>query len=175
LLKTLNSYNILNYWLMGYSLGGRVAMFFACQPREGLCGLIVEGGIRACRMPPTPARRCRLGGTFSPRAAGAGLCRLVSAAGLRFPDAAQRGAGCATQPQQRRALAAMLQATSLAVQPDLRAPCRRAISLFICGRDGSFAPSRASSRRHAHIHHAGHNAHRENPDAVLLVWRSFAS
>lgn len=44
--KTLNSYNILKYWLVGYSLGGRVAMYFACQPREGLCGLVVEGGIR---------------------------------------------------------------------------------------------------------------------------------
>ncbi|STW05654.1 2-succinyl-6-hydroxy-2, 4-cyclohexadiene-1-carboxylate synthase [Klebsiella grimontii] len=42
--KTLNSYNILKYWLVGYSLGGRVAMYFACQPREGLCGLVVEGG-----------------------------------------------------------------------------------------------------------------------------------
>ena len=41
---TLNSYNILDYWLVGYSLGGRVAMNFACQPRAGLRGLIVEGG-----------------------------------------------------------------------------------------------------------------------------------
>ena len=44
LLATLNSYNILKYWLIGYSLGGRVAMNFACQPRAGLRGLIVEGG-----------------------------------------------------------------------------------------------------------------------------------
>ena len=42
--KTLNSYNILKYWLVGYSLGGRVAMYFACQPREGLCWLVVEVG-----------------------------------------------------------------------------------------------------------------------------------
>jgi 2-succinyl-6-hydroxy-2,4-cyclohexadiene-1-carboxylate synthase len=40
---TLNSYNILNYWLIGYSLGGRVAMFLPAS-REGLRGLIVEGG-----------------------------------------------------------------------------------------------------------------------------------
>ncbi len=45
--NTLNSYNILKYWLVGYSLGGRVAMFYVSQPREGLCGLVVEGGIRA--------------------------------------------------------------------------------------------------------------------------------
>lgn len=30
LASTLLSYNILNYWLVGYSLGGRIAMFHAC-------------------------------------------------------------------------------------------------------------------------------------------------
>ena len=41
---TLLSYNILNYWLVGYSLGGRIAMHYACSRPEGLAGLIVEGG-----------------------------------------------------------------------------------------------------------------------------------
>ncbi len=38
------SYNILDFWLVGYSLGGRVAMMAACQGLAGLCGVIVEGG-----------------------------------------------------------------------------------------------------------------------------------
>lgn len=42
--KTLVSYNILEFWLVGYSLGGRVAMMAACQGLAGLCGVIVEGG-----------------------------------------------------------------------------------------------------------------------------------
>ncbi|EFY8099859.1 alpha/beta fold hydrolase, partial [Shigella sonnei] len=42
--KTLVSYNILNFWLVGYSLGGRVAMMAACQGMPGLCGVVVEGG-----------------------------------------------------------------------------------------------------------------------------------
>jgi 2-succinyl-6-hydroxy-2,4-cyclohexadiene-1-carboxylate synthase len=42
--NTLLSYNIHNYWLVGYSLGGRVAMMAACQEMPGLCGLVVEGG-----------------------------------------------------------------------------------------------------------------------------------
>ncbi|MGQ7189354.1 alpha/beta fold hydrolase, partial [Escherichia sp. HC-CC] len=42
--KTLVSYNILDFWLVGYSLGGRVAMMAACQGLAGLCGVIVEGG-----------------------------------------------------------------------------------------------------------------------------------
>lgn len=39
LCKTLVSYNILNFWLVGYSLGGRVAMMAACQELAGLCGV----------------------------------------------------------------------------------------------------------------------------------------
>ena len=35
LCKTLVSYNILNFWLVGYSLGGRVAMMAACQELAG--------------------------------------------------------------------------------------------------------------------------------------------
>ena len=42
--STLNSYNIHKYWLIGYSLGGRVAMNFASHARAGMRGLIVEGG-----------------------------------------------------------------------------------------------------------------------------------
>jgi 2-succinyl-6-hydroxy-2,4-cyclohexadiene-1-carboxylate synthase len=38
LTRTLLSYNILNYWLVGYSLGGRIAMFHACQQPKGLLG-----------------------------------------------------------------------------------------------------------------------------------------
>lgn len=48
--RTLFSYNILKYWLIGYSLGGRIAMYHACQRPEGLQGLIVEGRIQGCVM-----------------------------------------------------------------------------------------------------------------------------
>ena len=74
--NTLISYNMHKYWLVGYSLGGRGAMYYASQPHEGLCGLVVEGGHP-------------------------GLA--VSAAGLRLPGrSAACGAGCATQLQQRQ-------------------------------------------------------------------------
>ena len=49
LCKTLVSYNILNFWLVGYSLGGRVAMMAACQELAGLCGVVVAG-ILGCNM-----------------------------------------------------------------------------------------------------------------------------
>ncbi len=40
--KTLAHYHVRDYWLIGYSLGGRIAMF--CQPAAVQCGLVVEGG-----------------------------------------------------------------------------------------------------------------------------------
>ena len=45
LAETLAHYHVRDYWLIGYSLGGRIALFFAGQPRRGLCGLVVEGEI----------------------------------------------------------------------------------------------------------------------------------
>lgn len=48
--KTLVSYNILDFWLVGYSLGGRVAMMAACRGLAGLCGLLSKAGIRGCKM-----------------------------------------------------------------------------------------------------------------------------
>ncbi|SPW23436.1 2-succinyl-6-hydroxy-2,4-cyclohexadiene-1-carboxylate synthase [Cronobacter sakazakii] len=47
LIATLNSYNILEYWLVGYSLGGRIAMFHATQGIRPACeGLWLRGAIR---------------------------------------------------------------------------------------------------------------------------------
>lgn len=40
----LKEYDINHYWLIGYSLGGRIAMYHACfGETSGLMGLIVEG------------------------------------------------------------------------------------------------------------------------------------
>ncbi|VFS44371.1 acyl-CoA thioester hydrolase [Enterobacter cancerogenus] len=68
LTTTLISYNILSYWLVGYSLGGRIAMFHACQQPTGLRGVVVEGAIRGCRM------RTRATPGWIPIAAGRSVC-----------------------------------------------------------------------------------------------------
>ena len=42
---TLRHHQIRKYWLIGYSMGGRVAMYYACRAAlPGLCGLVVEAG-----------------------------------------------------------------------------------------------------------------------------------
>lgn len=180
--KTLNSYNILKYWLVGYSLGGRVAMYFACQPREGLCGLVVEGGHPG--LTDENQRLLRRHGD----AAWAERFRRepqtqVFADWYQQPvfaslDAAQRAALIALRSRNNGgALAAMLQASSLAEQPDLREPLRAREFPFhyLCGeRDGKFRAiaDELSATTHV-INHAGHNAHRENPDAVVACLAQF--
>lgn len=43
--ETLAEQQISKYWLMGYSLGGRIAMYHASYGDiRGLCGLLIEGG-----------------------------------------------------------------------------------------------------------------------------------
>ena len=68
-------------------------------------------------------------------------------------------------------LAAMLQATSLAAQADLRASLQARDFPFhyLCGeRDAKFRAIAQTLAADLHlIHHAGHNAHRDNPAAVI--------
>ncbi|EGO7652567.1 2-succinyl-6-hydroxy-2,4-cyclohexadiene-1-carboxylate synthase, partial [Escherichia coli] len=68
-------------------------------------------------------------------------------------------------------LATMLEATSLAVQPDLRAnlSARTFAFYYLCGeRDSKFRALAAELAADCHvIPRAGHNAHRENPAGVI--------
>ena len=180
--KTLNSYNILKYWLVGYSLGGRVAMYFACQPREGLCGLVVEGGHPGLTDENQRLLRRRGDAAWAERFRREPLTQ-VFAAWYQQPvfaslNAAQRAALIALRSRNNGgALAAMLQASSLAEQPDLREPLRAREFPFhyLCGeRDGKFRAiaDELSATTHV-INHAGHNAHRENPDAVVACLAQF--
>ena len=173
---TLNSYNILNYWLIGYSLGGRVAMYFACQqPRAGLKGLIVEGGHPGLQSE-SERRRRREGDLHW-----AGRFACDALAGV-FSDWYRQPVFASLNDGQRAALAAqkahnngvalaeMLMATSLSAQPDLRpALAGRGYPFhYLCGeRDEKFrALARALDAPCTLIPLAGHNAHRDNPDAV---------
>ena len=180
--KTLNSYNILKYWLVGYSLGGRVAMYFACQPREGLCGLVVEGGHPGLTDENQRLLRRHGDAAWAERFRRKPLTQ-VFADWYQQPvfaslDAAQRAALIALRSRNNGgALAAMLQASSLAEQPDLREPLRAREFPFhyLCGeRDGKFRAiaDELSATTHV-INHAGHNAHRENPDAVVACLAQF--
>jgi 2-succinyl-6-hydroxy-2,4-cyclohexadiene-1-carboxylate synthase len=176
LTRTLLSYNILKFWLIGYSLGGRIAMFHACQQPKGLLGVIVEGGHPG--LLDADARNARLASDrrWATRFRSEPL-EKVFADWYQQPvftslTDAQRDALITLRSQNNGAtLAMMLEATSLAVQPDLRAALSaRDFSFdYLYGeRDEKFAALAAevNAVRHA-IPNAGHNAHRENPDAVI--------
>ena len=173
---TLNSYNILDYWLVGYSLGGRVAMNFACQPRAGLRGLIVEGGHPGLQDEASRQARLINDSAWAERFRREPLAQ-VFADWYQQPvfaslDAAQRASLVALRRRNNGAtLAAMLEATSLARQADLR-PSLQARDFpfhYLCGeRDAKFRAIAQALAADIHIiHHAGHNAHRDNPAAVI--------
>ena len=175
LFSTLNSYNILRFWLVGYSLGGRVAMDFACQHPAGLCGLVVEGGH------PGLVDESERGSRMISDQRWADRFRTESLTTV-FADWYQQPVFASLLPEQRhalvalrgqnngKALASMLEATSLAVQPDFRDALRQCAFPvhYLCGEfDSKFRALATEVTARCHlIVAAGHNAHRENPDAV---------
>ncbi|ELW1645267.1 MULTISPECIES: 2-succinyl-6-hydroxy-2,4-cyclohexadiene-1-carboxylate synthase [Enterobacter] len=174
LARTLLSYNILNYWLVGYSLGGRIAMFHACQRPKGLCGVIVEGGHPGLQDADARATRFASDSRWATRF-------RTEALETVFADWYQQPVFASLTDMQRQALitlrsqnngahlAQMLEATSLGVQPDLRSALKACDFYYLFGeRDEKFAAIAAELNAGRHvIPHAGHNAHRENPDAVV--------
>ncbi|EML4684221.1 2-succinyl-6-hydroxy-2,4-cyclohexadiene-1-carboxylate synthase [Citrobacter amalonaticus] len=174
--NTLLSYNILKYWLVGYSLGGRVAMIAACQEMPGLCGLVVEGGHPGLQSDAERDTRRDSDHHWAERFRHDALTEV-------FTDWYQQPVFASLNARQREALvalrsqnngetlAAMLEATSLAVQPDLRAAltARAFPFYYLCGeRDSKFCAlaTELAATRHV-IRNAGHNAHRENPAGVV--------
>lgn len=172
----LNSYNILNYWLIGYSLGGRIAMNWACEVADpGLGGIIVEGGHPGLTDAAARAARWLADSDWAARFHQQPLAEVFDAWYRQpvFADItpqARRELVALRQGNNGPALARMLLATSLAVQPNYR-QALRVLSVpfhFLCGeKDAKFGAIAAELAAPYHlIHAAGHNAHRETPDRV---------
>lgn len=173
--KTLLSYNILNYCLVGYSLGGRIAMYHACQEgNSGLRALVVEGGhpgltdSLARRERQISDHRWAQRFRFEP-------LEDVLSDWYRQPvfqslSAAERAELIAIRRDNNpQTLAGMLEATSLGSQPALHSALLNLTIPFhyICGeQDKKFRSAAESLNLSPHlIPAAGHNAHRENPAA----------
>lgn len=173
---TLMHYNILSYWLIGYSLGGRVAISWACEQADtGLLGLITEGAHPGLSGDALRQARWHSDSAWAERFAGRPLDETFDAwyrqpvfAGLTC--GARQALVALRKENSGPALARMLLATSLAVQPDYRQALRdlRVPFHYLCGeRDAKFqaVADELAAPRHI-IHAAGHNAHRENPESV---------
>ena len=176
--ETLIRYNILNYWLVGYSLGGRIAMYHACQRPAGLQGLIIEGGHPGLTDDTARVARLISDRQWCERLRQQPLAEVFDAwyrqpifAALSEP---QRAALVALRSHNNGAtLAAMLEATSLAHQPDLRSVLKTLLFPihYLYGEyDSKFQALATQVTRHCHaIPAAGHNAHRDNPAAVAFA------
>lgn len=173
---TLNSYNILSYWLIGYSMGGRIAMNWACEEAgPGLCGIIIEGGHPGLADETARETRWLSDNRWATRFCQQPLVQV-------FDDWYRQPVFASMMPGGRRELvslrqenngpqlAKMLLATSLAVQPDYRQALGvlRVPFHYLCGEhDVKFlAIAVELSASHHIIHAVGHNAHRENPEQV---------
>lgn len=176
--STLSRYNILNYWLVGYSLGGRIAMFHACQQPMGLQGLIIEGGHPGLADEQARAARLEADEAWCQRLRHQPLSEVFDAWYRQPVFAALTETERATLVALRshndgNALAHMLAATSLGRQPDLRAALRDAafpVHYFFGEHDCKFRALASEAARHCYaIPAAGHNAHRENPTAVAAL------
>lgn len=185
LAQLIQHHDISQYYLIGYSLGARLAMHYACchQPK-GLCGLIVEGGNVGLNDPTQRilreqndhqrAQRFR----FEP--IGLVLNDWYQQAVFAHLTADERQQLVLLRQQNNpQTVANILENTSLAKQPflvdklsQLSMPFR-----YFCGeRDQKF---RSVSQQYALpitlINNAGHNAHRENPHDYATALHHFLS
>lgn len=136
LTRTLLSYNILNFWLVGYSLGGRIAMFHACQQPKGLLGVMVEGGHPGLQNADDRHARRVSDHRWATRFRTEPLDKVFAdwyqqPVFASLPDAERKALITLRSQNNGITLAKMLEATSLAGQPDLRPRSAPAISLLI--------------------------------------------
>ena len=172
---TLAHYHIDDYWLVGYSLGGRLAMYHATHNQaSGLRGLVVEGGHPG--LDNETDRQARLQHDmgwverFRHEALSQVLRDWYQQPVFSSLDEQQRSVLVSLRSQNNAvALAAMLEAVSLSRQPDLQATLSQLTIPFyyLCGeRDMKFRTIATGLGLIPEvISGVGHNAHREAPAA----------
>ncbi|HBO24055.1 MAG TPA: 2-succinyl-6-hydroxy-2,4-cyclohexadiene-1-carboxylate synthase [Providencia sp.] len=181
----LQHYNIKEYYLIGYSLGARLAMHYACfQPAEGLKGLVIEGGNVGLIDNQERLARNKHDHLWAQRFRQEPIEQVLK-------GWYQQGVFADLTPSQRQQLIAlrslnnpqrvadMLENTSLSKQPFLVDKLQQLTVpyCYFCGeRDQKF---RSVSQQYALpltlIANAGHNAHRENPQSYATALHYFLS
>lgn len=176
----LQAEGIHRYHLLGYSLGGRLALYHAADGAPGLLSLILEGAHPGLADPAERRERARQDALWARRFYREPLekvladwyrqpvfAELIDAQRIQLIEARRQNDG--------RRLARTYCATSLARQPDLApwlAETRLPLAYLHGQQDGKFAAigSRLAAvqpklQRQA-VPDAGHNAHRGNPEFV---------
>ncbi|MFP9229225.1 2-succinyl-6-hydroxy-2,4-cyclohexadiene-1-carboxylate synthase [Pectobacterium cacticida] len=182
---TLSEQGIERYWLLGYSLGGRIAMYHACAGQhDGMLGLLVEGGHPGLPTAAQREERRRHDARWAQRFRQETLPMVLQ-------DWYRQAVFADLNDQQREQLithrcrnhgasvATMLEATSLGQQPFL-ADALRHLSLpfmYLCGAsDVKFHTLAAHyGLPVVRVAQAGHNAHQANPTVYADRVRAFIS
>ncbi|CAK7062474.1 2-succinyl-6-hydroxy-2,4-cyclohexadiene-1-carboxylate synthase [Providencia sp.] len=181
----LQYYQIHEYYLVGYSLGARLAMHFACyhQPK-GLLGLVIEGGNVGLSSEQERVERRANDAAWAQRFRCEPMKQVLDSWYQQnvFADLSllqRQQLVLLRQQNSPQGIADMLENASLAKQPfladklhQLDCPYR-----YFCGdRDQKF---RSVSQQYALpltlIENAGHNAHRENPIGYAAALHHFLS
>ncbi|WGY47420.1 2-succinyl-6-hydroxy-2,4-cyclohexadiene-1-carboxylate synthase [Vibrio sp. ABG19] len=168
-------------WLVGYSLGGRIAMTgAACGWFSGfnLSGLLIEGGHFGLPTNQEREQRWIHDSRWAMRFAHEPIEQVLS-------DWYQQAVFSSLNHAQRQtlitkrsanlgqAVASMLLSTSLATQPYLLPALQQArlTTHYVCGeRDKKFSQlATQSGLSFSQVGQAGHNVHHEQPDAFALI------
>lgn len=172
---TLQHHRVTRYWLIGYSLGGRVALYHACRHGgEALAGVIVEGAHPGLTDDRIRQQRQESDALWARRFRDNALAETLS----QWYDQTLFDELSEQQKKQlltrrlhnhKEALAEMLVATSLSRQPWLL-PEIQSLTVpfhYICGEwDHKFQQlATQSALPYERVPAAGHNAHRANPHA----------
>ncbi len=185
LTRLLTQYAVADFWLLGYSLGGRIAMHYACQGEAaGLRGLLVEGGHPGLASAEEREARRRHDADWARRFRHDPLNRVL-------PDWYRQPVFASLSPAQRSSLIAlrsgnhglavadMLEATSLSRQPYLAEALQRLQVPFgyLCGSQDTKFQALATQHRLPllSVDGAGHNAHQANPSGYAERVRQFIS
>ncbi|EHD22590.1 MULTISPECIES: 2-succinyl-6-hydroxy-2,4-cyclohexadiene-1-carboxylate synthase [Brenneria] len=182
---TLRQQGIEEYLLLGYSLGGRIAMYHACcgQPR-GMRGLLAEGGHPGLAQPRLREQRLLHDAGWARRLRHEPMAAVLNdwyrQAVFADLNAAQRaGLVALRRLNYGPAVADMLEATSLGRQPWLGEKLRQLAVPFayLCGAaDAKFQALAAQYNLPLlSVARAGHNAHQANPAEYAARILSFLS
>ncbi|WP_121573215.1 2-succinyl-6-hydroxy-2,4-cyclohexadiene-1-carboxylate synthase [Brenneria alni] len=185
LTAALQQQGVENYWLLGYSLGGRIAMYHACYGQnKGMRGLLVEGGNPGLTQPQWREERllhdARWARRFRREPIDEVLNDWYQQAVFADLNAVQRAGLVARRCHNHgAAVADMLEATSLGRQPWLGDKLRQLAFPFayLCGLEDAKFQTLAEQHNLPllSVAQAGHNAHQANPAEFAARILSFIS
>lgn len=160
------------FWLVGYSLGGRLALDYSLnQASPNLLGTMLEGANIGLKTEKERHARGQNDAAWAVRFRNEPLYKVLNDWYRQpvFADLTDDKRSVLIEKRQGNSgnkIAAMLEATSLAKQSDFRGSDWRKITFLIGERDHKFRQMAAENHLpHRIIANAGHNAHWENPQA----------